>query len=404
MTIRVTFKDGRQITEAPALARDIADMLHANIVGDDPAELAAFCDAPLIFGDDILDGWQGVYWLLKNRFLGDCQPITACSSSHPVVAVGSGPGLDESIDALAASQSAYFIVAAHSAAPRLLRAGIVPDLVTPAERTDTTYVIDFTPPAQTAYAGLPCVPHDPPRYAKHYLVAGNDLLWRWAGYGHASIPTGSTTGVNAVAVAATISPTVYLIGHDLVKGHYAGYNAGPEDPALGCMELPCNDTLARVTSPIWERCKREIEGQAKRIPWMSSCDAHGARLLGVPFRALPPRVSTVPKQLLHTCDARIPRAEILRQLALGMPLAMERSVERMRSVTSIADMRSGVIADPEYVAMISYVFRSLWMQMTLEVRIGTAESDIVAWCKEAYANAVDGIMGSAREIASDALR
>ncbi len=401
MTIRVTYPDGRVLTDVPSSLSDMAGLISADISGYDPDNIHRFIDAPLTFGDDILDGWQGAAWLLRNRFLGDCDPITSVRSSCPVVAVGSGPGLDESIDIIARNQHGYTIVAAASAVPRLLAAGIVPDLVCPSERTDATHLIQFATLPGMTYAGLPCVPHEPQRYQRHFLVAGNDVLWKWAGYGHASMALGSTTGVNAAMIGSVISDTVYLVGHDLVSGHYAGFS-GEEDSRLGVLSLLCNDGKERPSSPLWERCRRELGSIAGRAR-VYSCDPTGASIFGTPFKALP-ESSTYTQKLIAPKEASdIKRQDALRMLAIGLPMALQRSKEAMQAATDLDGTRVSQITTGDYYGLIAYVFRSLWFQMSLEVKLGLPKPDVTAWCKEAYGNAIDGIMGSAEEIAHDAL-
>jgi len=390
------YRDGRTLDAPPTAPADIIGLVDCQVLTNDTNIQSQIAYSPLLLGDDVVDAWQGLYWLMANADLLDCVPITEVRTNAPVVSVGSGPSLDDCLDELREKQDRLCIVAGHSTLAKLEEAGIEADFFAPIERVDFRYMMP-TSPTTAAFAGLPVVPHEHRRCEKRYAVGNFDHLYRWAGMERAMILTGLTTGVASTGVACCISEKdspVYLVGHDLASGHYAGYKYGGDAPDEKLL-LECYDGEKRGSCMTWITVKDMLAQWAGTFPIKSACK-RGAKIPGVEYAPLPAGVDKV--EIKDTGKGLNAGARV-RDYRSGIVGFLDSCNAGVQKAQTMNDINMTNMADERWHDLIMYLFRCYFVQFSACRRMGlTTEDNLLKWAKEAFANMHEGLRGSALEL------
>lgn len=404
MPTLLRLKDGTKVKQVPSDWQDVINMVGASLVTSDRDTIARLKDAPFKIGDCIIDAWQGIYWTLRQSHLLGEVPSNKHRYNGMAIVVGSGPSLDLYIDKLRSWQGKALIVCAHSTLNKLLRHDIVPNICTPVERLNYCIpgvkrpgFIEQIPTKGCIYGGLPVVPNEHLRYEKRMLTCSNDHIYAWLGCKDAQMFTGSFSGSAAAAVAKSIATgPVYMVGMDLTGDHYAGYEYLP-DPLIDAVEVLCVDGKLRDTTPMRHRVSKELTG-ILRGKTAYQCAPHGICIEGVEYAELPDPVDTS-SELVCVGEKNHNRVEVINGIKLRLVEQLEVSVHKCYSVDNIKDMNCDTLFDKDFVGLGAYLFRSLFAQMSIESRFGMPQDAVLEWTKEAYRNAIEGIIGGA-----DALR
>ena len=403
MSTLLRLKDGREYIAVPSDWTEIINMVGSELVTTDRETILQLKDAPYKIGDCILDCWQGVYWLCKQSKLLKEPSVKQYHYDGPAIVVGSGPSMDLYLDKLRKWQGKALIVCAHTTANRLVDHGITPDIVTPVERVNISIntkrpnktFVKQTKLPNTTYGGLPLVPCDYKRYGSKMLVCSNDPVFTWAGCQDAQIFTGVTSGSAAVSVAKTIATgPLYLVGLDIVGNHFVGYDLN-EDPLDAIVPMMCADGKERLGNTIKYRSCREIGIIAKGRD-SYQCAPEGAMISGMTFRELPVPIDNNAK-LVCNGGKNLDRFNNFQRLKRGVARQLVLSLDKCAAIKKAEDMHCGNLFDAEYTLLGTVLFRSLFAQISMETRFGMSPQHALEWCKEAYRNAIEGIIGGADE-------
>ncbi len=384
------------MAEPPRDPPDILALANCQVLTQDTNLQSQIAYSPIMLGDDVVDAWQGAYWMMMNADLLDCVPITEVRTNAPVVSVGSGPSLDDHLDELREKQDNLCIVAGHSTLVKLEEAGIEADFFAPIERVDFRYMMPSTP-TTAAFAGLPVVPHEHKRCKRKYAVGNFDHLYQWAGMQKAMIMTGLTTGVASTGVACCLAQKnepVYLVGHDLVAGHFSGYKYGGDTPEANLM-LDCYDGEKRPSCMTWLSVRDMLTEWAKAFP-IRNCAKRGGMIPGVEFGTLPAGVAQVEiKEVGGSLDA----GKRVRGLRSGILAFWDKCNEAVQKATKLNEINATNMADEEWRHLVMYLFRSYFFQFSVCRRVGLASDEaLLKWSKEAFANIHAGLRGSVLEV------
>lgn len=324
-------------------------------------------------------------WLTDAPHLADLVKITA-----PVIAVASGPSLEDHIDELRELQSSCLIIGADTALKGLRARGINPHISTPMER-DAILPSLVPPGTGMTYAGsIVTEPVIPNSFDRQIAVPSNEPLGRWVdpvGVGY-----GSSTGTMAVEVGLNLtSGPVYLVGHDLsypcreeshwkdatstpvtINDTIMGYN-GKLLPTVSYFRLFCDQiaTMAissgRVFDPNISRKKGARILGAKRAELPKPGKPLSWNPVGAPAgawrRLLSSRIALLPGDLAIT-QARIARANAIEQL----------SAEALCGGVNMSVVLS--------------LFRPIWAQFSCERRLGMTTPHILEGMREAMMSVI----------------
>jgi len=378
---------------------DAVALLGCQVTTDDPVLIQRLLDQPLLLGDDVMDCWQGIYWLLKQRHLLAHPRPDEIELDLPIISVGSGPSLDENIDELRKIQKHVYISAAHSAVERLLEANIVPDFTCPVERVDPAlFGMPSHPlPSQTVYCGLPIVPREPDRCQSRLCCSGADMIYPWAGYVKGGYTASNATGPHSVTTAAQMTTRpIYLVGHDLVDGYRQGYPYTAPEP--GEVTVPCYDGVNRPINQFRLRARAVLEAMAPHHPLIQT-SRQAAAINGIPFEGLPITYHlSTPKQVIYAGPRHPGRRLRADALALGLPSAFEHAAARVLGADSPQDLHPSALGGDDYAPMFGYLLRPLYSQLRITKAL-VPTIDTTAWFKEAFANIIDGLIAQAEDVA-----
>lgn len=226
---------------------------------------------PLEFGDDILDGFQGVFHTAQNakKLLASPTPVDLGRGKYPAISIACGPSLSRHLPRLRQLQTKCLLVCADSALDGLLDAGITPHLVTPMERIpEVMKAFRRKSYPGVTFAGLPVVRKEVvDLFDKHWLVPATDIHMAWMlGNGEHQAPYGQSTGTMCMALACMMtSGPVYLVGHDLAyDGERSHWDGTPMFHRLGGQNtVPVRGHHGMLRADYyWDMYRRQIEGFA----------------------------------------------------------------------------------------------------------------------------------------------
>jgi hypothetical protein len=198
-------------------------------------------------------------------------------------------------------------------------------------------------------------------------------------------------------VAKTIATgPIYLVGMDIVGGHCAGYNL-IEDPMDGAMPMLCSDGQKRIGNNIKYRSCNEIAVIAKgRAAYQ--CAPEGAVIEGMTYFPLPEPTGDKAELTMIGPEKNHDRFKRFQKLKAGISHQLVLSVDKCLAVKKVSDMHCGHLFDPDYFMLGTVLFRSLFAQISMETRFGMPHNQALDWCKEAFRNAIEGIIGGADEL------
>lgn len=333
---------------------------------------------PIEFGDDILDGFQGIYHTAQNaaKLLRCPSPRDFTRGTFPAISIAAGPSLARHLPALRALQNKALLISVDSALDGLLAEGITPHLVTPMERIpEVMKAFSRKSYPGVTFAGLPVVRKEVvDLFDKHWFVPSTDIHMAWAGAGsdlqHAY---GQSTGTMCMALACIMtSGPVYLVGHDLAyDGATSHWDGTPQFHRLkgeNTVEVKGHHGPLRADF-YWDMYRRQIEGHATlhgNVINVNHYDAIGAIIHGCKSEPLPD-ASTLPAFTLPVGVEHPEREERLRELLRRLPADVDAMLARIGTGASIAERTwlSGLCPSENWM-MWAYCLRSLLAQTSYD--------------------------------------
>jgi hypothetical protein len=378
---------------------DVPLIMDSEIVTTNDVVLQRLAELPRNAGDCTVDYLQGLYWNAKNRELLAWETPSDVSDGEPVICCGSGPSLDAAIPQLRELQRSYRIVCAHSTIEKLLKADIIPDAFTPLERIDPTVIgmPMHALPEQVVYAGLAVVPNEHRRCTHKYSVTSCGLYTNWLPSAGKHVSQGTMSGTLAAGVSlALTSGPVYLIGHDLARGHYAGYAYTENESSH---EVEGVDGERRPTDFFMNRSARELGNMS--LGRLVQCAPAGAVLANSSTGVLPQprnRAKTI-RYPTRVDPWRVDRfAETLRLL----PQEWRAGMLRLAKAECAADISIPALwPDARNRDAFKLLLRPVYLALSIEKRAGHS-AIVVDWFKEIMANMDHDIAVTFEDIAHDA--
>ena len=359
---------------------------------------------PCSQGDDVIDGLQGAYHLAHSAHLllpaptPDELPKLSC----PAISVCPGPSLAKHLDAIRALQDKCLIICADTALDGLLKAGITPHIVTPLERTANVVDESFTAAHYpgVVFAGSPAV-HQAiaPKFDKHILVPGSDVLFTWMGARPDQLFFyGQSTGVLSATLATRLTTgPVYLVGHDLAfndtQSHWDevhdGVQIGEAAPRIPTM----GNSGEMVQSQFWwVTFLRELTSLAmetKRIHNVNAVTGDGARILHAHASPLPDPDSLEPFSMPIWPAPNNERAEHLATLLRRLPDDVRGILFKLSSSQIvIADLDFSKLCPSQNKEMLGYITRSILGQFGMQHLAGQPAKEAAGDCADALRNAL----------------
>lgn len=266
-----------------------------------PRLIAMLADRPWALGNDINDSFMGLWHSTLNASQILPAPsigqVTGSFGMTPAISIGAGPSVGRHLDELRALQDSCLLVACDSVCPGLIKAGIIPHVVTPLERSrDQAQFVNCLAGTRAVFAGISaCHPDTLAPFGDRIIyLHAMDKLYDWlAPDEHLRCLTGSSTGVLSFYVAASLTRgRVFLVGHDLAKedgvthwsgADFAGQAFAKEAErsggfgANGYEERLIPGNSGKMLSSImwWDNFRAEIASQAKAMgPRVFNVNAH----------------------------------------------------------------------------------------------------------------------------------
>lgn len=294
----------------------------------------------LTYGDDFLDNIIGLDVMRQNRWIFGCEQLPRGVYHGDAICVGSGPSLDQHLPFLRKMQHQTLIVAAHSAIQKLLSNDIIPHVVTPKERLPEPSKIPVPLPESVIYAGLPLVPQAPDMCSRHYLVGDVGKISKWLGLQRYDVAVSATSGSLSTYIAAALcTGKVWLVGHDLVQGHFQGFTHADEQQEGVSL---CVDGVERPSNRVYRAVVHELSGMAESLRIVQTAE-RGARIPGAMHQPLAPVWSGKPDLQPRPTD----RQHIPTTRLDAIPAIWDRAIGRIQSATGTADLSVGALYDPQ---------------------------------------------------------
>lgn len=384
---------GDAIAFAQAWGQDVTrvlDLVNASITGED----AGACDHVrqalwhhlLALGNcsrDVLNGLRHI--VVSASWLSIAPHVsTVPRLQTPAIAIGSGPSLQRHLEHLRYLQRSCLLVCADSAAPGLMREGIYPHVCTPLERDHG--MVGLEPgPRDMVYAGTAVVrPDVVARFRRFLAVPGRDVLGEWVD--RQGLHIGSSTGTMAVAVALELTDgPVHLVGHDLCwesESHWTGSTAArvkPDATVLG------NDGQPHPTYH-WFLAFRDQIAQMAMATGRVFNDGpyHGTGAL-IPHVKPAHMPATDGPDLVWEPTGSAPsayRADLQRR-AFDLPRVLAEARARAELASTWEQLSTPALCGQEAAPVISALLRPIFVQASLERRIGIDDTDSLRGMREA---------------------
>ncbi len=398
------------------VALEATDFYSTHPSSGDPAERAVWAQAfftmlserPFSLGDDTVDGVQGAWHIAMNAHtLLPCPtPDELPKLSCPAISVCPGPSLAKHLDALRALQHKCLIICADTALDGLMKAGITPHMVTPVERTNGL-TDDAFPAAHypgVVFAGVPVVNHDmAPKFDRHLLVPGSDVLFTWMGCKHEQLFFyGQSTGVVSAALATQLTTgPVYLVGHDLAfndtQSHWDSVHEGVKiNAGIQRVKIPGNNGGEVESQPWWVTFRNELTGMSRtcgRLINVNGATGDGAAIPHTISMALPDPDTLEPFSLPQWPEPNMARVERMRGLLQALPSDIRRVLSKLSSARlTNDDLRFSDLCRSENHQMLNYVCRSVLGQFAMTNLCGAKPTQqVVDDCADALRNVMRGL-------------
>lgn len=350
------------------------------------------------WGNSVIDNASGLANLIGNAPRLLTSPRLATITDVPAIAIGAGPSLDASIEAIQRVAHGCIIVAAESALPRLIAAGIHVDACTPLERLRSTAQkldgVDID--RLTTFCGNPFVlPGVVERFGRAVLVPSCDRVFDWyvGEETPSSMNVGPTSGTMAVSVALALTcGPVYVVGLDSCGGYSAGatvsasLHPGAELHRIGVDGQPHATTVA------WLRQVEHLAGidGAGRCVNVAAGLGMGLPIAGMPIGALPAHLPALYRQpMAPLWDVGDPtRLERFRVLARALPGDLARAVCAAAGATQLRQIAASNLLPDGNGPALAYLCRGLYAQCSVMRRTGHSELRILRVFREALENIV----------------
>jgi hypothetical protein len=346
----------------------------------------------LAYGDDLLDFAIGLDSYNKNRWLLDCEPLPRAVYDGDAVCVGSGPSLDKHLDHLRRIQNRVLICAAHSVLRRLLDAGITPHVVTPKERLPDPPKLPEVMPESIIYAGLPVVQYAPERFHRHYLVGDSGRQAQWLGIHRQDIPIPTTSGSLSTSVAAVMATgRIWLVGHDMYIGHYAGFQFKEE---TGDGDILCADGQRRPANWVYRSCQNEI-GRLAEGRTVIQTSEYGARIANAIHGPFAPVEGAAPVLTPRKTDmTRRPHPQLDRLGAI-----CERIISVCESASRYQDMDLAHVCEERDQALALTLLQPIWVPYSIMRRtLNITDQQATDCMRESILNAFRALLPWARSV------
>jgi hypothetical protein len=346
----------------------------------------------LAYGDDLLDFAIGLDSYHKNRWLLDCEPLPRAVYDGDAVCVGSGPSLDENLPLLKQIQGQVLIVAAHSVLKRLLDEGITPHLVTPKERLPDPPKLPEIMPESIIYAGLPVVQYAPERFHRHYLVGDSGRQADWLGIHRKDIPIPTTSGSLSASVAANVATgRIWLVGHDMFIGHYAGF-AFKEETGDG--HILCADGTKRAANWVYRQCQAEL-GRLAESRHVIQTSLRGALVPHADHIPLDPKLGAAPVLNPRQTDmTRRPHPQLDR---LGD--IVQRIITVADGASKYQDMSLASMCEERDQALVLTLLQPIWIPYSILRRtLPLTDQQVTTYMRESILNSFRALLPWARSV------
>jgi uncharacterized Rossmann fold enzyme len=355
-------------------------------------------DCPFLFGDDVIDGTQGVFNIASNASVILRAPAPLRCDSAPAIAVGGGPSVAHHLPLLRELQHKCLIVASQTSAQGLMDAGITPHLITPMERNGVMRKYTPKDAGKIVFAGAPLVHNDVMKqFKKHIYLSSADGLYNWCNSSvDRPIFFGSSTGTTAVNVAASMtSQKIYLVGHDLSYDNQSSHWAGSQAPRMDSYKqghlIEGNNGELLPTDFLWLRLRDQISDTCLLHPGIVNVNAFhgvGAQIPGTLSESLP-NPSGLPDFTFKLGEPNEQRIKDWRRHARLMPYHARKLrdfFDYAQDVTpkSTDIMLAGIGPNAHAFA---YMMVSILTQLSYECRLGEInETQCLAWLKKSTHN------------------
>lgn len=384
----------------PKLSQDVSTYPAAEVVSklDGPSDALDVEAILLNHGDDVLDVAIGLREMVRNAFLFGCMRVPRGVWTGDAIAIGSGPSLDAALPHLKELQKSVLLVAAHSAVPRLLAADVVPHVIAPKERDPSCGLVPKDLPASVIYAGLPCVPEVPQLCQHHWFVATCDHMMQWLGFSE-NISSSVSSGTLAARIAAQVSNSAYLVGHDMTMGHYAGFNM-PEETEYG--SILCSDGETRPSCLAYRRACKEL-GEIAESYVIVQTNIQGARITGrLAIDGRLPEPGSRPVELPTTSAWGHPIAGNVQQFKdkiISIQHIMGDAEKKLQSATTASDLSAHALFG-ENVLFGGSIFQTVYLSMSIMKRTqNLSDEEYFESTKHAMAQVFNGLRGAWKEMA-----
>lgn len=314
-----------------------------------PRMLRMLQDRPWSLGNDINDTFMGLHHAALNAKtilpMPSIGQLAGTLGQTPAIAIGAGPSLGRHLDALRVLQHKCLLVSCDAAYPGLVKAGIIPHVVTPLERLQQQApLVKAVEGTHTVFGGIAaCHPDTLKPFAGRALyLHAMDRLYDWLAPGEElRCLTGSSTGVLSFYVAASLTRgPVYLVGHDCAKGEHSHWDGaemagkafqaetanagGLGENGYEVRWIPGNNGQLVQSIMWWDQFRHEIASQA---------GIAGSRIFNVNAHD---KIGAV---IEHTLAAPLPNADDLADFGPWelKPIAQERYTDWQRRASRIEE-------------------------------------------------------------------
>lgn len=346
----------------------------------------------LSYGDDLLDFAIGLDSYHKNRWLFNCDRLPIGVYHGDAICVGSGPSLDSNLHLIKQMQGEVLVVCVHSAVLKLLDNGIIPHVVTPKERIPDPPKIPNKLPESVIYAGLPVVQYAPGQFHRHYLVGDSGRASEWMGMYRPDIQIPTTSGTLGASVAASLcTGTIWLVGHDMYQGHYAGFKFKDETP-FGT--IPCVDGVERQANWVYRSCRAEL-GRLAHTRKVVQTAPQGAQIDNAVNGILAPLLGKAPNLSPRPTDYTVTKHQNLDRVGD----IFQRVISVCEAAKVPADMDMVKLFDKVDYPLGLSIMQPIWLQYSILRRTLNLTNEQVTPCmRESILNAFRAMLPWAKTI------
>lgn len=360
-------------------------------------------ERPLWMGDSVTDCLQGAYHIAMTaqHLIGAPRPDEIRPIDCPALCIASGPSLAPYIDRIRSLQDKCLIVCADSVLEPLLAAGITPHVVTPLERTPEITTESFPRDSYPGviFGGTPVVHEEiAPKFGKHILIPGSDLLFKWAGCEpDRQFFYGQSTATLALALCLRLTTgKVYLVGHDLSYADGASH-WGAVNPAIhtrageGDVDVPANAGGTLKSRAWWNIFRRELSDMARAFPGrvsnVNAATGVGAVIYGTTSEDIPDADSLTSAPKLELPDPKPERLDAFLAKLSRIPRDARRMLAKLSSShLRLADLNLNELVPGPNRDLFAYLLRSIIASTSMEHWSGRPNAQAAEFGAQAIRN------------------